>query len=140
VAFEEARPLLALCAVSERLRGRPPDARSGRAAGACHGTPASRREHERRHEFSSFTAGEAWRVAGQRTAFARGELPGPYTDADARRYARACLIPAELLERSALDIDHTAAALRVPADELWAARAEYQAHATARSSCCSHRP
>ena len=30
---------------------------------------------------------------------ARGELPGPYTDDDARHYARACLIPTELLER-----------------------------------------
>jgi hypothetical protein len=58
---------------------------------------------------------------------ARGELPGPYTDTDARRYAGACLIPAELLERSTLDIDHAAAALRVPADELRAARAEHQA-------------
>jgi hypothetical protein len=63
---------------------------------------------------------------------ARGDLPGPYTEGDARRYARACLIPAELLERSELDIDHAAVALCVPADELRAARAEHQAAATAR--------
>jgi hypothetical protein len=54
----------------------------------------------------------------------RGELPGPYRDDDARRYARACLIPAELLERPALDVDHTARALQVPADELRQARAD----------------
>ena len=29
-----------------------------------------------------------------------GELPGPYTDGRARRYARAALIPHELLERT----------------------------------------
>ena len=33
-----------------------------------------------------------------------GVLPGPYTDDDARRYARACLVPLELLERPELDI------------------------------------
>ena len=63
---------------------------------------------------------------------ARGELPGPYTDADARNYARACLIPAELLERRVLDVERAAAALGVPADELRAARAEHQVAATAR--------
>jgi hypothetical protein len=56
---------------------------------------------------------------------ARGMLPGPYTDADARRYARAALIPAELLERRGLDVDRAAAALGVPADELQAARHEH---------------
>jgi hypothetical protein len=30
---------------------------------------------------------------------AAGVLPGPYNEGDARRYARACLIPDELLER-----------------------------------------
>lgn len=34
---------------------------------------------------------------------ANGVLPGPYSDDDARIYARACLIPAELLERERLD-------------------------------------
>ena len=29
-----------------------------------------------------------------------GRLRGPYSDQDARRYARACLVPPELLERS----------------------------------------
>jgi hypothetical protein len=54
-----------------------------------------------------------------------GELPGPYRDDHARRYARACLIPAELLERPALDIARAARALRVPAHELHTARAEH---------------
>jgi hypothetical protein len=53
----------------------------------------------------------------------RGELPGPYRDDDARRYARACLIPGELLERPTLDIDRAATALRLPTDELREARA-----------------
>jgi hypothetical protein len=53
-----------------------------------------------------------------------GELPGPYTDADVRRYARACLIPTELLERPTLNVQSAAAALGVPADELLAARHE----------------
>jgi hypothetical protein len=53
-----------------------------------------------------------------------GLFAGPYTDEDARRYARACLVPAALLERAELDVDRAARALRVPADELRAARAE----------------
>ena len=59
-------------------------------------------------------------------------LPGPYTDADARRYARAALIPAELLERPTLDARRTAAALGVPADELQAARDEHPTVAAPR--------
>jgi hypothetical protein len=55
-----------------------------------------------------------------------GVLPGPYIDEDARRYARACLVPAELLERAELDVDRAAGALRLPADELRAARAEHR--------------
>src|SRR4051794_7413186 len=47
-----------------------------------------------------------------------GVLPGPYSDADARRYACACLVPAELVERAELDVDRAARALRLPADEL----------------------
>jgi hypothetical protein len=57
-----------------------------------------------------------------------GVLPAPYGDEDARRYARACLIPAELLDRPRLDDARAASALGVPAGELQAARAE---HATA---------
>jgi hypothetical protein len=49
------------------------------------------------------------------TDIARGLLPGPFDDVDARRYARAALIPEELLERRDLDVEHTAAALGVPA-------------------------
>jgi hypothetical protein len=47
----------------------------------------------------------------------------PYRDDDARRFARGCLIPAELLERPVLDIERAAYGLRVPAHELRAARA-----------------
>jgi hypothetical protein len=53
----------------------------------------------------------------------RGELPGAYDDA--RVFARACLIPADLLERSELDVERVAAALGVPADELRLARERY---------------
>jgi hypothetical protein len=42
---------------------------------------------------------------------------------------RAVLVPEELLERPALDIDRAAAALRVPARELRAARDEHHASA-----------
>jgi hypothetical protein len=45
-----------------------------------------------------------------------GVLPGPYSDEDARRYARACLVPAELLERGGLDVDRAARALGLPAE------------------------
>lgn len=55
-----------------------------------------------------------------------GRLPGPYTDEAARAYARAALIPTEVLERSAGTGDaRLAAGLQVPLDELLAARAEH---------------
>jgi len=57
---------------------------------------------------------------------ARGLLPGPYTHAAARRYARAALIPSELLERPALDTHLAAAGLGVPAAEFPAARAAHR--------------
>ena len=63
---------------------------------------------------------------------ARGLLPGPYSDADACSYARACLIPAELLERPELDVQRAAAALGVPAAELEAARHEHPIAAARR--------
>lgn len=53
-----------------------------------------------------------------------GELPGPYSDEDARRYARAALLPLELIERPDVDLDRVAAAMQVPIDELLAARAD----------------
>jgi hypothetical protein len=65
---------------------------------------------------------------------ARGLLPGPYNAGDARRYARAVLIPEELLERSGLDVDRTAAALGVPVHELRAAREEHAATARAAAA------
>ncbi len=52
----------------------------------------------------------------------RGDLRGPYTDDRARMYARAALIPEELLERPCLDLARTAAALGVPTQELVPAR------------------
>ncbi len=55
----------------------------------------------------------------------RGELPGPYSEQQARRYARAALIPEELLERPGLDLAHTARALGVPVEELTHAAREH---------------
>jgi hypothetical protein len=46
---------------------------------------------------------------------ALGLLPGPLTAVDACRYARAALIPDELLERPGLDVERAAEALGVPA-------------------------
>jgi hypothetical protein len=59
-------------------------------------------------------------------AVLRDELPGPYRQDAARHFARASLIPAELLERDALDIARAATPLRVPTDELQAARTEHR--------------
>lgn len=54
----------------------------------------------------------------------RGDLPGPYGDGDARRYARRQLIPAELAERRDYDAHRAARGLRVPYIELRAAQFE----------------
>jgi hypothetical protein len=61
-----------------------------------------------------------------------GQLPGPYHAQDARRYARAALIPEELLERPLLDARRTADAVGVPVDELLQAgrTARYEAVAS----------
>ena len=56
-----------------------------------------------------------------------GELDGPYHEDDARRYAQAALIPDEILERDALNVQQAADGLRIPADELRAVRAGYRA-------------
>jgi hypothetical protein len=61
-----------------------------------------------------------------------GVLSGPYCDDDARAYARAALIPEDLLERSLLDPARTCYALGVPLCELLAARREYRARQAAR--------
>jgi hypothetical protein len=54
-----------------------------------------------------------------------GALPGEqYSDERARRFARAALIPEELLERGTLDYRHTGHALGVPAAELHEAHAD----------------
>ncbi len=47
-----------------------------------------------------------------------GVLPGPYTDDRARRYARAALIPGELLERRCPNPERTSLALGIPLWEL----------------------
>jgi hypothetical protein len=55
----------------------------------------------------------------------RGELPGPFSDNDARLFARCALIPREVIERDDLDLISLAEGLRVPAVELLVARAEH---------------
>ena len=53
-------------------------------------------------------------------AVLNGHAPGPYRECDARAWARAKLIPAELLERpgAGLDVEAAAAWLGVPSTEL----------------------
>jgi hypothetical protein len=58
-----------------------------------------------------------------------GELAGRYSDENARAYARAALIPDELLERPLVDPRRTARALGVPVDELLHARSAHEAMA-----------
>ena len=52
-----------------------------------------------------------------------GQLPGPYTDHNARRFARAALVPDELADRERIahtrrSLKRTARALKLPAVEL----------------------
>jgi hypothetical protein len=58
---------------------------------------------------------------------ASGDAPAPYTDDDARAYARECLIPEEVLDRAQFDVENAAAWLRVPKDELRLALSERSA-------------
>jgi hypothetical protein len=58
-----------------------------------------------------------------------GELPGPYTDHNARRFARAALVPEELADPDRIahthrNLQRTALALKLPAAELAAALAD----------------
>jgi hypothetical protein len=51
------------------------------------------------------------------------QLPGPYTDHDARRFARAALVPEELADPDRIahthrNLQQTARALKLPATEL----------------------
>jgi hypothetical protein len=55
-----------------------------------------------------------------------GVLPGPYTDHDARRYACACLLPDELLERDNFDIDRASRYFQIPADDIAHAQREHR--------------
>jgi hypothetical protein len=54
----------------------------------------------------------------------RGDLPGPYSDEKARRFAQAALIPDRLLTSPRLDVDRVARAFGTPTRELAAARAD----------------
>ena len=56
-----------------------------------------------------------------------GEVPAPYTERDARRFAQAALIPAELLEREHINTAGSAATLRIPEQELADALADAKA-------------
>ena len=58
------------------------------------------------------------------TDIARGLLPGLFDDVDARRYARAALFPRSCSSARSY-VDHTAAALGMPAQELRAAHDEH---------------
>ena len=60
-----------------------------------------------------------------------GELPAPYTEQNARRFAQAALIPAELLQRERINTPHTAAALGIPEQELADAKASRDTTQTA---------
>jgi hypothetical protein len=61
-----------------------------------------------------------------------GQLSGPYRDVDAGIYARAALIPEELLERPLPDPRRTADALGVPVAELLQARDDHRPQRAAR--------
>src|ERR1700733_8981001 len=67
----------------------------------------------------------------------RGELVGPYTEQNARRFAQAALIPAELLEREQINTGGAAAVLRISPHELIEALATARAK---RSSSAAIRP
>jgi hypothetical protein len=74
-----------------------------------------------------------------------GELPSPYTDHNARRFARAALVPDELadpdrLEHTHRNLEQTALALKLPAAELVAALADTaQAPAPTPQEACTRR-
>jgi hypothetical protein len=58
-----------------------------------------------------------------------GQLPGPYTDHNARRFARAALVPDELADSDRIahthqNLQRTARALKLPAAEVGAALAD----------------
>ena len=53
-----------------------------------------------------------------------GELPGSYSDKDARPFAQAGLIPGRLLASPTLEVERAARAFGIPARELTAARAD----------------
>lgn len=73
-----------------------------------------------------------------------GELPGPYTDHDARCFARAALVPRELADpvrtaHTRRNLQRTALALKLPAAELAAALADVHAAAAQPQQACTRR-
>ena len=75
-------------------------------------------------------------------AILNGQIPGPYRDTRARAYARALLIPAELLEapRTTHDPAPVAAWLGIPVDELQTAlRARSRTPRRQRTGCWASR-
>jgi hypothetical protein len=75
-----------------------------------------------------------------------GELLGPYTDDNARRFARAALVPEELADPDRIahthrNLQRTARALKLPAAELAAELADIAHAATPRTeSACTRLP
>jgi len=75
-----------------------------------------------------------------------GQLPGPYTDHNARSFARAALVPAELadpdrLEHTHRNLEQTAHALKLPAAELAVHLADTtQAPAPSPQAACTRLP
>jgi hypothetical protein len=64
-----------------------------------------------------------------------GALPGRYSDGNARAYARAALIPEELLERPLVHPRRTARVLGVPIDEFFQASDAHQAVPGDKTGC-----
>jgi hypothetical protein len=75
-----------------------------------------------------------------------GEVPGPYTDHDARQFARAALVPEELADLDRIahthrNLQRTARALKLPVAELVAALADIaQAAALQPQAACTRPP
>ena len=75
-----------------------------------------------------------------------GEVPGPYTDHDARQFARAALVPEELADLDRIahthrNLQRTARALKLPAAELATALADIaKAPALQPQAACTRPP
>jgi len=69
-------------------------------------------------------------------AVLNGRVSGPYRESDARAFARACLIPAEIAERgrTAWKVDQLSSWLGVPPDEFRVARRRCESRTRRRRS------